>query len=388
MAADAFLPYGQQSIDDDDIAAVNETLRGDWLTTGPNVEAFEKAFASNVGSSQAVAVNSGTAALHAAMHALDIGPQDDVIVPAITFVASANVVVYQGGTPVFADVQKDSLLIDPESVERRISARTKAIVSVDYAGQPCDYGALDAIADRHGLSIVSDACHALGGSYRGRAVGTLATASTFSFHPVKHITTGEGGMVTTDRPDLADRMRRFRNHGIETDHRQRSDKGTHAYEMVDLGFNYRLTDFQCALGISQLKHIDAWVSRRREIAARYDELLNGIEGVRPLREAEGVEHAHHLYVVRLGGADVAVDRDQVFAAMRARNIGVNVHYPPVHLHPFYRQRFGFAEGLCPNAEAVYKQVLSLPMFPAMRDSDIERVVGALADAIQTARNAA
>jgi len=388
VAADAFLPYGRQSIDEDDIAAVDETLRGDWLTTGPNVEAFEKALASYVGSSHAVAVNSGTAALHAAVHALDIGPQDEVIVPAITFVASANVVVYQGGTPVFADVQKDSLLIDPESVEGRISGRTKAIVSVDYAGQPCDYGALDAIADRHGLSIVSDACHALGGSYRGRAVGTLATLSTFSFHPVKHITTGEGGMVTTDRPDLADRMRRFRNHGIETDHRQRSDKGTHAYEMVDLGFNYRLTDFQCALGISQLKHIDAWVSRRREIAARYDSLLNGIEGVRPLRDAEGVEHAHHLYVVRLGGADVAVDRDQVFAAMRARNIGVNVHYPPVHLHPFYRRRFGFAEGLCPNAEAVYKQVLSLPMFPAMRDSDIERVVGALADAIQTARNAA
>jgi hypothetical protein len=242
------LPYGRQTIGGDDIAAVVETLRSDWLTTGPKVGEFERAFAAYTGAAEAVAVTNGTAALHAAMAALDIGPGDEVIVPPMTFAASANCVVYQGGTPVFADVDADTLLIDPAEVERRISPRTRAIVAVDYAGQPCDYDALQAIADEHGLALVADACHALGGSDHGRPVGTLADLSTFSLHPVKHITTGEGGVITTNDPELAARMRIFRNHGITSDHRQREQQGSWFYEMTDLGYNYRLTDVQCALG--------------------------------------------------------------------------------------------------------------------------------------------
>jgi len=381
---DAFLPYGHQTIDENDILAVADSLRGEWLTTGPTIQAFEQAFASCVGASHAVAVSSGTAALHAAMHALELGPKDEVIVPAITFVASANAAIYQGATPIFADVLEDSLLIDPAAVESCLSPRTRAIVAVDYAGQPCDYDALEDISERQGLAIISDACHALGGSFKGRKVGTLATLSTFSFHPVKHMTTGEGGMVTTERADLAEQMRRFRNHGIDSDHRRRSEKGTHAYAMVDLGFNYRLTDFQCALGLRQLQHIDAWVARRREIAERYNGLLSDLNGVQPLRAAEDLVNSYHLYVVKIGAPGLPLDRDNVFTAMRERNIGVNVHYQPVYLHPYYRERFGYAPGLCPTAEAVYGQILSLPMYPGLTDDEIDRVANELADVIQAA----
>ena len=238
------LPYGRQWLDEDDIAAVGEVLHSDWLTTGPKVGDFEQAFAGFVGAKEAVTVCNGTAALHAAMYAVGIGPGDEVIVPPMTFAATANCVVFQGGTPIFADVNSDTLLLDPAQVESRITPRTKAVIAVDYTGQPCDYDALRTIADRHGLTLVADACHALGASYKGRPVGSLADLSTFSFHPVKHITTGEGGMITTGDPELARRMRVFRNHGITTDHRQREKQGSWFYEMVDLGYNYRLTDVQ------------------------------------------------------------------------------------------------------------------------------------------------
>ncbi|MBZ0287076.1 MAG: aminotransferase class I/II-fold pyridoxal phosphate-dependent enzyme, partial [Anaerolineae bacterium] len=231
------LPYGRQYIDDDDIQAVVETLKSDWLTTGPKVKEFEQAFAAFTGAEHAVAVANGTAALHCAMYALNIQPGDEVIVTPMTFAASANCVLYQGGTPVFADVEPDTLLIDPEQVRRKITPHTKAIVAVDYAGQPCDYDALQAIANEFGLAIVADACHAIGGTYRERAVGTLADLSTFSLHPVKHMTTGEGGVITTNDADMAQRMRLFRNHGITTDHHQRAQTGGFFYEMVDLGYN-------------------------------------------------------------------------------------------------------------------------------------------------------
>ena len=371
------LPYGRQWLDDDDIAAVVEVLRSDWLTTGPKVGEFERAFADFVGAREAVAVSSGTAALHAAMYAAGIGPGDEVIVPPMTFAASANCVVFQGGTPVFADVDLDTLLLDPAQVEAKITPRTKAIIAVDYTGQPCDYDALRAIADRHGLVLVADACHALGGSYKGRPVGSLAELSTFSLHPVKHITTGEGGMITTDDPELAQRMRVFRNHGITTDHRQRELLGSWFYEMIDLGYNYRLTDFQCALGMSQLRKLPRWVTRRQEIAHRYDSAFAELSEVSSLAVHADVSHAYHLYVIRLELERLRVDRAQVFAALRAENIGVNVHYIPVHLHPFYRQRFGTAPGNCPVAEAAYERLLSLPIFPGMSDQDIEDVIAAV-----------
>jgi perosamine synthetase len=374
---ETMLPYGRQWVDEEDIAAVVEVLRSDWLTTGPEVGEFEQAFADFVGAREAVAVSNGTAALHAAMYAVGIGPGDEVIVPPMTFAASANCIVFQGGTPVFADVNPDTLLLDPAQVEDKITPRTKAILAVDYTGQACDYDALRAVADRHGLVLVDDACHALGGSYQGRPVGSLADLSTFSFHPVKHITTGEGGMITTDDLDLAQRMRVFRNHGITSDHRQRAEQGSWFYEMVDLGYNYRLTDLQCALGMSQLRKLPAWVARRQEIARRYNAAFAEMPTVEPLGVRDDVSHAYHLYVIQLDLAQLQATRAEVFAALRAEGMGVNVHYIPVHLHPFYRERFGTGPGLCPVAEAAYERLISLPMFPAMTDEDVESVIKAV-----------
>jgi perosamine synthetase len=368
------LPYGRHWIDEDDIREVVRVLRSDWLTTGPAVEDFERALADYTGASHAVAVANGTAALHAAMFALQIGPGDEVIVPPLTFAATANCVVYQGATPVFADVAADTLLLDPVSVKEKITPRTKAVIAVDYAGQPCDYDALCGIARSHGLALVADACHALGGIYKGRRVGTLADLSTFSFHPVKPITTCEGGMITTDDPDLARRMRTFRNHGITTGHRERSQAGTWFYEMTDLGYNYRLSDVQCALGISQLRKLDARVARRREIARQYDLAFASNSAVRPLRARADVAHAYHLYVV-----SVAADpgRDKLISALREQGIGANVHYPLVHLHPYYRNYHHGKPGLCPIAEEAYRHILSLPIFPQMTDADVSRVTCAV-----------
>jgi len=371
------LPYGRQSIDEDDIAAVVKVLGSDWLTTGPKVAEFEVAFSEFVGAKEAIAVSNGTAALHAAMYALDIGPGDEVIVTPMTFAASANCIVYCGGMPVFADVDPDTLLLDPESIESKITLSTKAIVAVDYAGQPCDYDALQSIADRYNLAIVDDACHAVGGNYKGRAVGTLATLNTFSLHPVKHLTTGEGGVITTDDKYLAARMRTFRNHGITTDHRQREQQGSWFYEMIDLGYNYRLTDFQSALGISQLRKLPDWVKRRRAIAHYYDERFAEMSGVTPLSVRKDAVHAYHLYVVRLDLDQLSVDRAAIFAALRAEGIGVNVHYVPVHLHPFYRKNYATEPGLCPVAERAYEKILTLPLFPHMSDDDATDVVDAV-----------
>jgi len=371
------LPYGRQSIDESDIAAVVETLRSDWLTTGPKVEEFERAFAAFTGARHAVAVCNGTAALHAITAGFQIAPGDEVIVPAITFVASANCVVYQGGTPVFADVDADTLLIDPASVAARITPRTRAIIAVDYAGQPCDYAALRALAGQHGLTLIADACHALGGSLEGRPVGTLADVSAFSMHPVKPITTGEGGMITTDDDALARRVRIIRNHGITTEFRQREEQGSWAYEMQELGYNYRLSDIHCALGVTQLRQLPGWVVRRQEIAARFDEAFADLPEASPLARLPHREHAWHLYVLRLNLDRLRVSRAKVFAALRAEGINVNVHYAPVHLHPFYRNRFGFQPGLAPVAEAAYERLLTLPLFPRMTDADIDDVITAV-----------
>lgn len=368
------IPYGRQTIEDDDVAAVLEVLRSDWLTTGPKVGEFESAFAEKVGAAHAVAVSSGTAALHCAMYALGIKPGDEVIVPAMTFAASANCVVYLGATPVFSDVDPHTLLIDPADAAARITDRTRAIVAVDYAGQPCDYDELRALCDRHGLSLVADACHSLGARYKDRPVGSIADLSAFSFHPVKHITTGEGGMITTDNGDLAGRMRIFRNHGITSDHREREQKGSWYYEMVDLGYNYRITDLQCALGISQLKKLEKWVERRRRIAGTYDAHFSRMSWLQPLRVTHHARHSYHLYAVLVNTDLTGVDRSAIFGQLRSKGIGVNVHYIPVHLHPFYRERFGTGPGLCPNAERAYQRILSLPMFHAMTDDQVRIVI--------------
>ena len=372
-----FLPYGRQSIDESDIQAVVETLRSDWLTTGPKVAEFEEAMAAWVGAKYAVTFSSGTAALHAAAFAAGLQPGDEAITSPLTFAATANCVLYQGATPIFADVLEDTLNLDPALAAARITARTKAILPVDYAGHPADLDSILQLAERNGLIVIEDACHALGAEYRGRRVGSVAHMTVFSFHPVKHLATGEGGMVTTERADLAESLRRFRNHGISSDARQRHASGQWHYEMVSLGFNYRLTDIACALGLSQLKRLEANLARRREIAARYAAEFRNIAGVRVPAVRPDVNPAWHLYPIRVNPAQLNTDRAHVFRALRAENIGVNVHYIPVHLHPYYRDRFGFRGGEYLVAEAAYEQLLSLPLFHGMTDQDVEDVIAAV-----------
>jgi perosamine synthetase len=366
--------YGRHVIDADDIQAVVKTLQSDWLTTGPAVDAFEAEFADAVGASQAVAVSNGTAALHAIMHAIGIGPGDEVIVPAMTFAATANAVVYLGGKPVFADVDPDSLLIDPDRVEERIGPHTKAVIAVDYTGHPCDYNALKQLCDRFNLVLAADGCHALGAMYEGQKVGSLAEMTAFSFHPVKHITTGEGGMVTTNNVEHNRCLRIFRNHGISTDFREREKSGSWYYEMTDLGYNYRISDIQCALGRSQLKKLPRFLEHRAAIAQIYTEAFSQTEHIRPLAVSADVRHAWHLYVVRVEFDRLGIDRKKAFNHLRAKGIGVNVHYLPVHLHPFYQRSFGTHTGMCPIAESAYDQILSLPIHPAMSEADIEFVI--------------
>jgi len=369
----AFLPYGKQEIGDADVKAVVEALCSSWLTTGPRVSEFEKAFAAYCGAAEGVAVNSGTAALHSAMRALRIQPRDEVIVPAITFAASANAALYEGGVPVFADVESDTLLINPASVAMKITPKTRAIVAVDYAGQPADYDALRELTRGRDIAIVADACHAPGATYKGRNTGTLGDISCFSFHPVKHLTTCEGGMAVTDDVNMAAHMRRFRNHGIDSDHRSREAKGAHAYDMAELGYNYRLPDVQCALGLAQLARLSGWVAARQKIASLYDVALASMAEVTPLKTHADRTNAHHLYVVKLADH---IDRDLAFARLREEGIGANVHYAPVYLHSYYRER-GYRPGLAPVAEAVSRQILTLPMFPAMTGTDVARVVSGL-----------
>ena len=372
-----FLPYGRQSIDDSDVEAVVEVLRSDWLTTGPKVAEFEEAFAARVGAAHALSFSSGTAALHGASFAAGLKEGDEAITTPLTFAATANCVLYQGATPVFADVSADTLNLDPELVERKLSSKTRAILPVDYAGHPADLTPIVEMARRRGLIVIEDACHALGAEYGGRRVGSIADMTVFSFHPVKHITTGEGGMVATNDAQLAETLRRFRNHGISSDARQRQSAGQWHYEMVLLGFNYRLPDIVCALGIQQLTKLDANLARRREIAARYTDAFQEIPGVIPPAVRPVVNPAWHLYPIRLDLEKLTAGRAEVFRALRAENIGVNVHYIPVHLHPYYRDRFGYAGGEFPLAENAYGRLISLPMFHGMSDGDVEDVIEAV-----------
>lgn len=344
---------------------MTEILESDWLTTGPAVDKFENEICAYTGAAYGVAVSNGTSALHCAMHALGIEKGDEVIVPAMTFAATANCVFYQGGKPVFADVNPDTLLIDPSSVEALITTRTKAIIGVDYAGQACDWEDLRSIASRHHLALVADSCHALGGAYKNKKVGTLADITVFSFHPVKQMTTGEGGMAVTDSPSHASAMRLFRNHGITTTSHQREKNNAWQYDMTGLGYNYRITDLQCALGSSQLKKLDLWLTQREELAGKYDAQFAGTH-ITPLKNNTSGRHAWHLYVVKVSG------RDQVFRHMRQAGIGVNVHYRPVYLHPYYQQ-LGYSPGLCPNAEEAYREILTLPLWPGMSEGDVFRV---------------
>lgn len=371
----SILKYATQSLDEEDRKAVDTVLRGDWLTTGPTVAAFEKALCDYSGAKRAVAVNTGTAALHAATCAAGISLGDEVIVPAISFVASANCVLYQQGIPVFADLSTDTLNIDPADVERKITPKTRAIVAVDFAGHPCDHVALRQLADHHGIPIIEDAAHSLGATYCKQRVGTLQHYTTLSFHPVKHITTGEGGAILTDDDTLANRMMSFRHHGIDLDLHARGQSNSWEYDVVTMGFNYRIPDINCALGISQLKKLDGWLARRSAIAAAYRDGLAKYPMLELPKERLDCVSAWHLYVVRLNFDTITTSRAEIFAALRAENIGVNVHYIPIPWMTHYAN-LGYKRGQWSVAEREYERVLSLPMYPGMTDQDIADVIEA------------
>jgi dTDP-4-amino-4,6-dideoxygalactose transaminase len=378
------LPYAQQQISDEDVIAVVAALRSDWLTTGPRVPLFEAELAAATGARYAVAFSSGTAALHGAAVAAGLGPGDEAITTPMTFAATANCVLYAGAEPRFADVRPGSLLIDPELVAAAVTQRTKALLPVDYAGHPADYVALRKIADAAPggpLTIIADASHSLGATRDGRLVGTMADMTVLSFHPAKIMTTGEGGAVLTDDGERAARLRRFRNHGIGTELSARRDW---TYAMVELGYNYRLTDIGAALGGSQLARLDAFLARRRELAARYLERLADHPYIDAPVVEPGTDPAWHFAFARLRRDRLTVDRGAIYHALRAENIGVNVHYIPVHLHPFYRQRY---PGLSfPVAEAAYERLLTLPLHAGMTVHDVDDVVSAL-DKVTTAYRA-
>lgn len=380
------LPYSRQAIDQDDIDAVVEVLKSDWLTTGPTVALFENAVADYVNARHGVAYCNGTAALHAAMAAAGIGPGDEVIVPAITFVATANAVLYCGGTPVFADVAPGSLLLDPADVVRKVSSRTRAIVAMDYAGQTCDYPRLKQVADQNGLKLIADACHSVGARSCGRHVPGWVDAACYSFHPVKPFTTCEGGMVVTDQAEMATTLRHFRNHGITTDHHQRDKSGTCSYDMQSLGYNYRLSDVHCALGLTQVKKLPNWTRQRTEIANEYRQLLRGARFCKPLDVVPGAGHAYHLFVVRWCADSTGITRDQVIVGLRENGIRANIHYRPVYQHSFYQERNQHLRiHRCPNAEQVFPQLISLPIFPSMTVEDVRFVVNEMKTVIDGAK---
>ena len=369
------IPYSHQCIEADDIQAVIEVLKSDWITQGPKIHEFEEALAEYTGAKYAVAVSSGTAALHIACLASGIHAGDEVITSPITFVASANCVLYHGGRPVFADIQSDTANIDTEEIQRKVTKKTKAIIPVHFAGHPCDMDEIQKIARRHKLIVIEDAAHALGAEYKGEKTGSCrySDMAVFSFHPVKSITTGEGGAVMTNRKKLYERLVMLRSHGITKKNLIYGGKGGWYYEMQELGFNYRITDIQAALGISQLNKLDRFIAARRKIADRYDAAFRGNPCFDVSPEKKGVRSAYHLYPIRLK-AQCLGTRKAIFEQLRNKGLGVQVHYIPVYSQPYYRQNLGSKADLCPVAESYYARAISLPLYPALTGRQVKTVI--------------
>lgn len=384
---DSYLPYGRQCIDDDDIKSVIEVLKSDYLTTGPIINEFENKVAQLVDAKYAVAVSNGTAALHAACYAAKIKEGDEVIVSPITFAASANCVLYCGGKPVFADIDPYTYNIDPKEVEKKITNKTKAIIPVDFTGQVVDLDAIIDIAKRYNLLVIEDGAHSLGTKYNEKKVGSVSDMTTFSFHPVKTITTGEGGIITTNSKELYEKLVLFRTHGItkDMDFMINKEEGPWYYEQLELGYNYRITDFQCALGISQLNKIDKFIKRRKELTSMYDKELKKIDGIIIQKEEKFSDTSRHLYIIQIDLNKFKVGRKEIFEALLAENIGVNVHYLPVYLHPYYRN-LGYQEKICPIAEKLYKSIITLPLYPQMNDNDLQDVINAVKKVLSFYRN--
>lgn len=376
-----YIPYGKQWIEEDDIQAVIEVLKSDYLTTGPKIKEFEEMIAGCVNAEYSVAVSNGTAALHAACFAAGVGEGDEIITSPITFAASANCALYLGAKPVFADIDPATYNISPNDIIKKITDRTKAIIPVHFTGQPCDMDEILNIAREYNLVVIEDGAHALGAEYKGKKVGSIGDMTTFSFHPVKHITTGEGGAITTNNRELYEKLAMFRTHGITRDSGKLiKNEGAWYYEQHFLGYNYRLTDIQAAMGISQLKKLGKFLEKRRELVAKYNEAFKGIECIITPAQSEFAQSAWHLYIIKLDLMKFGINRKEIFDQLRKRNIGVNVHYIPVYYHPYY-QKLGYQKGLCPNAEKLYEAIITLPLFPSMDDKDIQYIIKVVSETL-------
>ena len=380
-----FLPFALPYIQEDEIEEVVETLRSGWITTGPKTKRFEEQFREYIGSKYAIAVNSCTAALHVALAAIGVGSGDEVITSPLTFCSTANVVVHLGGTPVFADIGED-YNINPAAIEHHITTHTKAIVPVHYAGQPCQMDRILEIARKHNLPVIEDAAHAVGAKYRGRMIGTIGDVTAFSFYAIKNMTTAEGGMITTNNDELAEKMRLLSLHGISKDAWKRyTSEGSWYYEVVYAGYKCNMTDIQAALGIHQLAKLERFLEIRRKYAAMYSEAFGDVPEIQTPIVNPNVRHAWHLYVIQLNLERLSIDRAQFIEALRAKNIGTSVHFIPVHLHPYYRQTFGYKRGDFPNAERIYDRIISLPLYPKMTEEDVGDVIAAVKKVVRQHR---
>ena len=383
----SILQYGKQTIEQCDRDAIIGVLdENNYLTTGPKVIEFENKCKEFCGAKYALAVNSGTAALHCATYALNLQKNDEVIVSGISFVASANCIVYCGATPIFCDIENNTMNIDPDKIEALITTKTKAIICVDFAGQLCNYEKIKDIAVKYNLFIIQDAAHSWGTEYNNKFVGNMSDITALSFHPVKNMTTCEGGMIVTNNEELYNKMKIFRQHGINIDYKERDKTNQLSALMTQLGYNYRIPDILCALGISQLERLPIWIKQRNEIANLYNTYINKLNNefgntiIQSLTQK--YPSAYHIYVVKLNLTELKVDRKTIFNAMKAEGIGVNVHYLPIHLHPFYKDNFNTFIGQLPNAESVYESIITLPLYPTMKNKDIVDVILALKKVIQ------
>ena len=374
-----FLPFSLPTIEEDEISEVVDSLRSGWITTGPKVIRFEEDFKNYIGCSHAVAVNSGTAGLHISLMATEISDGDEVITSPMTFAATVNTVVLQRAKTVFADINPETLNINPDFIEQKITSKTKAIIPVHFAGQPCDLDRITAIAKKHNLLVIEDAAHAVGSEYKGVKIGKTETLAVFSFHPIKNITTGEGGMITTERADLAEKLRLLRFHGISKEAWKRySAKGSPQYEILLPGLKYNMLDIQAAIGIHQLKKLDGFIEKRKNFANQYDNALKEIpEIITPGRVTYDCLHAWHLYIIKLRLETLKITRDEFIEELKKEKIGTGIHFTAIHLHPFYANKFGFKRGDFPNAEYASDRIISLPLYPKMKDEDIVYVVEAI-----------
>lgn len=382
----AYLPFHVPEIDDEDIEAVVSVLRSGWLTTGSKARQFEQEFAAKVGARYAVALNSCTAALHLALEAIGLGEGDEVLVPTMTFAATAEVVTYFKAKPVLIDCLPATLNMNPDLLERAITPRTKAIIPVHFAGQPCDMTSILEVARRHNLRVIEDAAHAFPASYKGKVIGSISDCTCFSFYATKNITTGEGGMVTTDDPDWADRIRRMSLHGLSRDAWKRyTNQGSWYYEIVAPGFKYNLTDMAAALGLSQLHKADRFWKTRERYAALYAEGFRDLPEITPLVMQDDVQHAWHLYVIQLDLDRLRITRDAFIERLQQQQIGCSVHFIPLHLHPYYRSTWGYRPEDFPVASRAFKGMVSLPLYSKMMESDIHRTIAAVRELVLEAR---